>query len=97
MTTDSSTVAPPDEHQDSHDPPEITDAPALTSLGAAASLIFGGIVMLGFGAAWAYLFYPPTSLAAAGVAVALAFAIPAFGASIREFVNVAHLRGRRVM
>lgn len=100
MNTETTVNAPTGERVDVYEPgPErtvvvATGAPAEASLATAVGLLFGGLVMLGFGIAWALLFYPPASLAAAGIAFAAAFALPAFGAAIREFVNAGRW-GRR--
>ena len=67
-------------------------APLLTGLGVAASLFFGAVMMLGFGAAWALYFYPPVELAAGGAAVCAAFALAGFVQAIRELVRAAHWR-----
>jgi hypothetical protein len=64
------------------------ELPVQTDLGAAGSLIIGGVSCLMFGVAWAYLFYPPAGLAAAGFAVCAAFAVAAFGAAMRALIDM---------
>lgn len=66
----------------------------LAGLGAAASLVFGAVLMLGFGAAWAYLFYPPRSLAVGGAAVCAAFALAGLVQAVREFARAVRWRPR---
>jgi hypothetical protein len=70
----------------------VTTGPMLTDLGAAGSLLFGAALSLAFGVAWAYLFYPPMELAAAGFLVCAAFAVAALGAAVRELVLTARWR-----
>ena len=70
--------------------------PLLTGLGAAASLLFGGVMMLGFAVTWALIFYPPASLAIGGAVVCAAFALAAFVQAVREFARAVHWRRRAV-
>jgi hypothetical protein len=70
----------------------VTRIPMLTDLGAAGSLVIGAALMLAFGVAWAYLFYPPIELAAAGFFTCAAFAVAALGAAVRELVLTSRWR-----
>jgi hypothetical protein len=69
---------------------------ALAHLGAAGSLLIAGLIALAFGAGWAYYFYPPVSLAAAGAIVCAAFAVAAFGATLHAFLETRRWVRRRV-
>lgn len=84
----------PADYQSDVDPAART--PLLTDLGAAGSLIFGAIIMLGFGVTWAWLFYPPESLALGGELVCAAFALAALVQAVREIVRATHWRRRSV-
>jgi hypothetical protein len=96
MTTDTAPGGPPAERPDveSPEPDPAERASLLTGLGAAASLVFGAVLMLGFGAAWAYLFYPPRSLAVGGAAVCAAFALAGLVQAVREFARAVRWRPR---
>jgi len=97
MTRETAPGAPPAERPDvvSPEPDPAARTRLLTDLGAAASLLFGSVVMLGFGAAWAYLFYPPASLAVSGAAVCAAFALAGFVQAVRELGRAARWRRDR--
>ena len=98
MMTETAPVAPPAERPDIHlteSPlPPAARGPLLTGLGAAASLLFAAVAMLGFGAAWAVYFYPPVSLAAAGAIICAGFALAGLVQAVREFGRAAHWRRR---
>jgi hypothetical protein len=93
METERPDVAPTVVRSD-WDPAAAT--PALAHLGAAGSLLIAGLVMLAFGAGWAYYFYPPESLAAAGAITCAAFAVAAFGAALHAFLETGRWVRRRV-
>ena len=100
MTTEIATNPPPGARPDLDRPdPDpaveaVTDPPLLTGLGTAVSLVFGGVMMLGFGWAWAQLFYPPAELATAGAVVAAVVALAAFVTAVVEFARAARWRRR---
>jgi len=52
------------------------------------------LMMLGFGVAWAALFYPPESLAIGGAVVCAAFALAGLVQAVRELARAAHWRRR---
>lgn len=94
MTTETIPSAPPVERPDDYrsDTDPAVRTPLLTGLGAAGSLIFGAVIMLGFGMAWAWLFYPPESLALGGELVCAGFALAGLVQAVREIVRATHWR-----
>jgi hypothetical protein len=94
MTPETSPSVPPAERPDDYrsDADPAVRTPLLTGLGTAGSLIFGAVIMLGFGVAWALLFYPPASLAIGGAVVCAAFALAALVQAVREIGRAAHWR-----
>jgi hypothetical protein len=97
MTAEVAPGGPPAERPDveSPEPDQADRATMLAGLGAAGSLVFGAVLMLGFGVAWAYLFYPPSSLAVGGAVVCAAFALAGLVQAVREFVRAIGWRPRR--
>jgi hypothetical protein len=98
MMTDTAPVAPPADRPvvEPADAPLAARERLLTGLGAAGSLLFAAVTMLGFGAAWAVYFYPPASLAATGAIVCAAFALAGLVQAARELVRAVHWRRRVV-
>jgi hypothetical protein len=97
MMTETEPVAPPAERPDVDPVAASLDprGPLRTGLGAAGSLLFGAVMMLGFGAAWALYVYPPSEgLAVGGAVVCAAFALAGLVQAAREFGRAAHWRRR---
>jgi hypothetical protein len=103
MTTEPVTLPAPPVHPNP-DRPDVTppsvsasDERLASGLVAVVTLLFGGVLMLGFGAAWAAMFYPPESLAVAGFVFSLAVSLAAFVGAVVEFVRAARWRHRGVV